>query len=103
MGRVDTMGERDDLEEQGLNWVAVVALYAALLLGMGGLLYGGDYRNAAWLGLIGTGGALTAYGRVLEERGATEAAQWWKRGAAAVYAVFFVWAGSVLIRLWMGG
>jgi hypothetical protein len=97
------MGERDDSGASGLNWAAVVALYAALLLGMGALLYGGDYRNAAWLGLIGTGGALTAYGRVLEARGAAGTAQWWKRGAAVLYAVFFVWAGSVLVRFWMGG
>ena len=97
------MGAQDDSGQPGLNWPAVAALYAGLLLGMGALLYGGDYRNAAWLGLIGAGGALTAYGRVLEGRGETKSAQWWKRGAAAVYGVFFVWAGSVLIRFWMGG
>jgi hypothetical protein len=96
------MGERDDSVEPGLNWAAVAALYAALLLGMGALLYGGDYRNAAWLALIGTGGALTAYGRVLDGRGQTRRAQRWQWAAGAVYAVFFVWAGSVLVRFWMG-
>mgnify|MGYP006421077767 CR=1 FL=1 len=82
----------------GLNWQAVAALYTALLLGIGGLLYWGNYRNAMWLALIGTGGACTAYGRVLVLQGRVEAATWWKRGGAVFYVVFFVWAGSVLLQ-----
>lgn len=85
-----------------LNWTAVAALYAGLSVGIVWLLYWGDYRNAVWLGLIGMGGALTAYGRVLEGRGQDEEARWWKWAASVVYVVFFVWAGSVLVRAWMG-
>jgi hypothetical protein len=81
-----------------MNWLTIGALYAALLLGIGGLLYWGDYRNATWLSLIGAGGACTAYGRVLEQGGQTVRAHWWKRGGAVFYAVFFVWAGTVLLQ-----
>jgi hypothetical protein len=83
--------------DDDLNWQAVTALYAALLLGIAWLLYWGDYRNATWLALIGTGGACTAYGRVLARRGRAEAAAWWKGGGAVFYVVFVVWAGSVLL------
>lgn len=92
-----------DSSEQPLNWTAVAALYVALALGLLWMLYWGDYRNAAWLVLLGTGGALTAYGRVKENQGAEEEAQRWKGFAGLVYAVFFVWAGTVLVRLWLGG
>ena len=67
------------------------------------MLYWGDVRNAAWLTLIGLGGALTAYGRVLENRGKERAGQRWKWGAAVVYAIFFVWAGSVFLGIWSAG
>jgi len=94
------------LDESGssepLNWPAIVALYAALLLGLGWMLYWGDYRNAAWLLLIGTGGALTAYGRVLERRGDADVGRLWTWAGAFVYAVFFVWAGTVLFQIWTG-
>ncbi len=97
------MHEENGTTGQSLNWAAVAALYAGLGLGLVAALYWGDYRNAAWLGLIGTGGALTAYGRVLDQRGQENRAQQWEWAAGAVYAVFFVWAGTVLFELWMGG
>ena len=81
-----------------LNWTAVAALYAAISLGIAWMLYGGQYRNAAWLSLLAVGGGLTAYGRVLEGQGAETAAQRWKWAAGAVYGVFFLWAGIVLVR-----
>lgn len=84
--------------EEPLNWKAIVALYAALLLGIGWLSYWGDYRNATWLALIGTGGGCTAYGRVLALQGRETASHRWKWGGAVFYAVFFVWAGSVLLE-----
>lgn len=84
--------------DDNLNWQAVIALYAGLLLGIGWLLYWGDYRNATWLALIGTGGACTAYGRVLSLQGRAEAARWWKRGGAIFYVLFVIWAGSVLLQ-----
>jgi len=87
---------------KSLNWPAVAALYAGLLLGLAATLYWGDYRNAAWLGLIGGGGALTAYGRVLAGRGQVEQARRWKWAAGVAYAVFFVWASAVLLQVWMG-
>lgn len=87
-----------DPPEDNLNWQAVTALYTGLLLGIGWLLYWGDYRNATWLALIGTGGACTALGRVLAYQGREAAASWWKRGGAVFYVVFFVWAGSVLLE-----
>jgi len=31
-------------------------------------------------------------------QGRAEAATWWKRGGALFYAVFVVWAGSVLLQ-----
>lgn len=96
------MAEQNSTGDQPLNWAAISALYAALVLGLVGLLYWGDYRNAAWLALIGTGGGLTAYGRVLEERGQNETARRWKQAAGAAYAVFFVWAGIVLLKAWGG-
>jgi hypothetical protein len=80
------------------DWTVVVGLYVALALGIGGLLYVGNYRNAAWLALIGTGGGLTAYGRVLQARGRSAAGRRWTWAAGAVYGVFFLWAGSVLLR-----
>lgn len=83
-----------------LNWPAIAALYAALSAGIVGLLYAGDYRNATWLALIGGGGALTAYGRVLEGRGDQARAQRWQWAAGGVYGVFFLWAGFVLLRAW---
>ncbi len=81
------------------DWPVVSALYAALLLGIGGMLYWGDYRNAAWLTLIGTGGGLTAYGRLLDSQEAPEAGRRWKWAAGVVYGVFFLWAGAVLARV----
>lgn len=89
--------------EQPLNWTVVAALYVALALALVWMLYWGDYRNAAWLVLLGTGGALTAYGRVKEKQGAEKEAARWKGVAGLVYAVFFVWAGTVLFRVWLGG
>lgn len=83
--------------DESLNWVAVAALYSALLFGIIGLVYWGDYRNATWLALIGTGGGCTAYGRVLALEGKTESARWWNRGGALFYAIFAVWAGTVLL------
>jgi hypothetical protein len=91
------MTAEDSPAEDDMNWPAIGALYAALGLGIGALLHAGQYRNAAWLGLIGAGGACTAYGRVLEQRGVA-AARWWKRGGALFYAAFFVWAGTVLLQ-----
>lgn len=82
---------------ESLNWTAVAALYAALFLGLIGSVYWGDYRNATWLALIGTGGGCTAYGRVLASAGKSTQAQWWKRGGAVFYVVFFLWAGTVLL------
>jgi hypothetical protein len=84
--------------DDAINWMAVGALYAGLGLGLGALLYWGEYRNALWLLLIGSGGACTAYGRVLAGRGRSPRARWWKRAGAVFYAVFFVWAGTVLFR-----
>lgn len=80
------------------DWTVVSGLYLALALGIAGLLYVGNDRNAAWLALIGLGGGLTAYGRVLEARGRSVAGRRWKWAAGAVYGVFFLWAGSVLLR-----
>lgn len=85
-----------------LNWTAIAALYSALGLGFAWMLYWGDYRNAAWLGLLGMGGGLTAYGRVLKHRGHVERAKHWTTGAALFYLVFFVWAGTVLLRVVLG-
>ena len=89
-------------ESEPLNWMSVAALYAGLLLGLGGMLYWGDYRNAAWLALLGTGGGLTAYGRVLANQGAAQTARRWKWAAGLVYGVFFLWAGTVLVRALLG-
>lgn len=88
--------------KDSLNWSAVAALYAALLLGMIWMLYWGDYRNAAWLALLGTGGGLTAYGRVLENRGAEHRAQYWNWAAGLVYGIFFLWIGTVFVRTLLG-
>ncbi|MFB6098874.1 MAG: hypothetical protein ABEK84_07175 [Salinibacter sp.] len=81
-----------------LNWTAVAALYAALSVGLAGTLYAGQYRNAVWLALLGTGGGLTAYSRVLEGRGEEDEARRWSWTAGLVYAVFFLWTGIVLVR-----
>lgn len=85
-------------DAEPLNWWAVIALYAGVGLGLVWLLYWGDYRNATWLVLIAAGGGCTAYSRVLAARGQGTRAQWWEWAAAALYAVFFVWAGTVLLR-----
>jgi hypothetical protein len=85
-------------ETDSLNWLAVGALYAGLALGLVWLLYGGDYRNATWLGLIGLGGGCSAYGRVLAARGHDVAARWSNRAGALFYAAFFLWAGAVLVQ-----
>jgi hypothetical protein len=86
-----------------LNWTAIAALYAALGLSLIWMLYWGDYRNAAWLVLLGVGGGLTAVGRVKETADKDREARRWKRAGGLTYAVFFVWAGTVLIRIWMSG
>lgn len=83
--------------ERPLHWPTVMAVYAGLGLGIAWLLYWGDYRNAAWLGLIGAGGACTAYSRVLEGRREV-AAERWQWASAVFYVVFVLWAGSVLLR-----
>lgn len=88
--------------QESLNWTAITALYAALILGIGGALYWGKYRNAAWLVLLGTGGAFTAYGRVLANRGAEQEAERWKWFGGLVYAGFFLWAGTVLLTTLLG-
>jgi len=85
-------------EPAPLNWAAVSALYAGLFLGLLGLLYWGDYRNATWLLLIGLGGGCSAYGRVLSARGEDRSARWWNRAGALFYALFFLWAGTVLVK-----
>ncbi len=95
------MSASDD-SQQSLNWTAIAALYAAISLGFVWMLYWGDYRNAAWLALLGVGGGLTAYGRVLENRGAAQEAQRWKWGGGLAYGVFFLWAGTVLVRALLG-
>ena len=95
------MDDRDE-GSQSLNWTAVAALYAGLSVGIVWRLYGGHYRNAVWLALIGTGGGLTAYGRVLESRGRAAAGQRWQWAAGVVYAAFVVWAGAVLMGVWVG-
>lgn len=98
------MGATEDQSSTSpLNWTAISALYVALLLSLVWMLYWGDYRNAAWLVLIGIGGGLTATGRVKESAGEGREARRWKRAGALAYAVFFVWAGTVLLRTWMGG
>ncbi|PSQ74834.1 MAG: hypothetical protein BRD39_01100 [Bacteroidetes bacterium QH_9_64_21] len=88
--------------DASLNWSAIAALYTGVILGLAGMLYAGLYRNAAWLALLGTGGALTAYGRLLEQRGDEQPAHRWKRAAGLVYGVFFLWAGAVLLRMLLG-
>lgn len=88
--------------KEPLNWTAISALYAALSLGFFWMLYWGDYRNAAWLALLGLGGGLTAYGRVQENQGAQQEAQRWKGAAGLAYGIFFLWAGSVLVRTLLG-
>jgi hypothetical protein len=95
------MDDRDE-GSQSLNWTAVAALYAGLSVGIVWMIYGGHYRNAVWLALIGTGGGLTAYGRVLESRGRAAAGQRWQWAAGVVYAAFVVWAGAVLMGVWVG-
>lgn len=85
-------------EPEPLNWTTIAALYGALLLGLGGMLYWGNYRNALWLALLGTGGGLTAYARRLKQRGAVEAASRWNFAAILAYGLFFLWAGAVLLR-----
>jgi hypothetical protein len=62
------------------------------------MLYWGNYRNAAWLALLGTGGGFTAYARTLRHRDAVEAASRWNIAAILVYGIFFLWAGTVLVR-----
>lgn len=91
----------ENTSSEPLNWTLVAALYLALGLGLVWMLYWGDYRNAAWLVLLGTGGGLTAYGRVKENQGAEQAAQRLETAAGLLYAVFFVWAAGVLIQSWM--
>lgn len=91
------MSDPDD-PPQPLNWTAIAALYAAIALGFVWMLYWGEYQNAAWLALLGMGGGLTAYGRVLERRGAVRRARHLKWISGLVYGVFFLWAGAVLLR-----
>lgn len=81
-----------------LNWLAVAALYAGLLLGIAWMVYWEEYRNAVWLGLIGTGGACTACARVLRHSESGNKGRHWEWAGAVFYAVFAVWAGSVLVR-----
>lgn len=89
--------------EESLNWLAIAALYLGLILGIGWLMYWGDYRNAVWLILIGIGGGFTAYGRVLETDGRKAQAQRWQWAGAVAYLMFILWAGIVLIRTLTGG
>lgn len=89
--------------DESLNWLAIAALYLGLILGIGWLLYWGDYRNAVWLILIGAGGGCTAYGRVLETDGQEEQAQRWQWAGGAAYVVFILWAGTVLVQTLTGG
>lgn len=94
---------KDQASGTPLDWTAISALYTALGLGLIWMLYWGNYRNAAWLVLLGTGGGLTAYGRMRKTQGAKQAAQRWGTAAGLVYAVFFVWASVVLLKVLMGG
>ena len=88
--------------DDGLNWMAIAALYAGLGIGIVGMLYVGLYRNAAWLALLGLAGGCTAYGRRLEQRGHATAATRWKRISGVGYGVFFLWVGTVLLRTLLG-
>jgi hypothetical protein len=81
-----------------INWMGIAAVYAGVVLGIGWMVYWGDFRNAAWLVLIGTGGGCTLYGRLLHRRGEEEAAGTWKVVGAAFYLVLFAWAGWVLLQ-----
>lgn len=97
-----TMSTSPDNADAPLNWTTIAGLYTGLLLGLAGMLYVGLYRNAAWLALLGTGGALTAYSRVLKARGAGQTAQRWEWAAALFYGAFFLWAGVVLLGKFLG-
>lgn len=96
------MSASPSASESNLNWTAIAALYAGLVFGMGVLLLAGQYRNAAWLGLLGCAGGCTAYGRVLTQQGRTQAAKWWKWASGVLYAVFFLWAGAAFLRALLG-
>jgi hypothetical protein len=96
------MSASSSASESSLNWTAIAALYAGLVFGTGVLLLAGQYRNAAWLGLLGAAGGCTAYGRVLEQRGRTTIARWWKWASGLLYGGFFVWAGTVFLRTLLG-
>jgi len=88
--------------DDGLNWMAIAALYAGVGIGVVGMVYVGLYRNAAWLALLGLAGGCTAYGRHLEQRGRAAAATRWKRISGVVYGVFFVWVGTVFLQTLLG-
>jgi hypothetical protein len=96
------MSTSADNADAPLHWPAIAALYAGVLLGIAGMLHVGLYRNAAWLVLLGTGGALTAYGRMCKHRGDKRAARRWKRAAGLTYGVFFLWVGTVLLSMLLG-
>lgn len=82
--------------------MAIAALYAGLAFGVVVMLIAGQYRNAAWLGLLGVAGGCTAYGRVLQRRGRGTLAKRWKWASGVVYGVFFVWAGTVFLQALLG-
>ncbi len=86
----------------GLNWTAIAALYAGLVFGVVVMLSVGQYRNAAWLGLLGFAGGCTAYARVLERRGREAIAKRWKWTSGVVYGVFFLWVGTVFLQTLFG-
>ena len=96
------MSASSSVPESNLNWTAIAALYAGLVFGIGIMLLAGQYRNAARLGLLGCAGGCTAYGRVLTRRDRAQAAKWWNRASGVLYAVFFLWAGTVFLRALLG-
>jgi hypothetical protein len=99
---VSTSPSAPESSEPSLNWTAIAALYVGVAFGIGAMLLAGQYRNAAWLALLGCAGGCTAYGRVLRRRGQGRIAKRWKWASGVLYAAFFVWTGTVFLRTLLG-
>ena len=99
---MSTSPSAPESSKPSLNWTAIAALYAGLVFGMGVMLLAGQYRNATWLALLGCAGGCTAYGRVLTQQNRGRTARRWRWASGILYAIFFVWAGTVFLQALLG-
>ncbi|WP_103020317.1 hypothetical protein [Salinibacter altiplanensis] len=98
----NTVPERHDIDfwsSHPINWPAIWAVNALVVVVIGLSLWVGDYSGAASLAGIGIGGGGFVWSRVLEQWDA-EGEAWWRRAGFVVFGVVILYQVFSLVQLW---